>query len=353
MIKSVILIGNGCRGNPDLVDYLCSLGIPILTTWQAMDLVPEDCLTFCGRPGVIGQRAANIIQQKANSLYCYGVKLDLEQAGWDLGNFAPRAVKYVFDVDQAELDKLPGGPSWVKGNIDLCKAVGIGGAPIPGHSNQAWLEWCMGLYVRFRPELDGGIYTSDSGMQSCIMMQAFKVKRGQRVMLCNTIGAMGMEPMAIGAAIASGRQVVVVTGDGGFSLNMQELEIVRREKLDIKYFVFHNGGYGSVVSMQDARFGRRFGADLGSGFTTPTPNRIASAFDLPYSEIMHNKDCLDIFGILQSPGPAIIKVLSPLVLKYACKMGSTLKDNKFILDPMEDMTPKIDDLEELMAWGNE
>ncbi|MDU9703681.1 thiamine pyrophosphate-dependent enzyme, partial [Helicobacter pylori] len=80
---------------------------------------------------------------------------------------------------------------------------------------------------------------------------------------------MGFEPMAIGAAISTDKRVICVAGDGGFFMNMQELEVVKRLGLNIKYFVFCNGGYGSIVSMQDARFNERVGADSQSGFTLP------------------------------------------------------------------------------------
>src|SRR6185369_13384337 len=145
------------------------------------------------------------------------------------------------------------------------------------------------LYDRFRPELDGANVVEDfvdpyyfvrrlgdvceegetivpgsSGMQSCALMQAWKVKRGQHILLCNTIGAMGLEPMAIGAALATDRRVICVTGDGGFFQNMQELEVVKRLRLNIKYFVFVNGGYGSITTMQDARFNLRVGGDPSS-----------------------------------------------------------------------------------------
>ena len=68
-MKPVILIGNGIRGDADLLAYLLSLGIPVLTTWMAADMLPEDHPAFCGRPGIFGNRAANIIQQKANALF--------------------------------------------------------------------------------------------------------------------------------------------------------------------------------------------------------------------------------------------------------------------------------------------
>src|SRR5688572_15819685 len=221
--RPVILIGAGCPHK--LADELCSLGIPVLTTWQGIDRVPEDSPAFCGRPGVIGGRASNIIQQKASVIYIFGARMDGEQVGHRMDNFAPRAQKRVYDVDQAELDKLPA--DWFISRHDLEKVSYP--VYISEQGNPTWMKWCKDLYNHYRYELDGAnivedyvdpyyftrilsnacedgeiIVPASSGMQSCAIMQAFKVKRGQKIILCNTIGAMGMEPMAIGAAIATG-----------------------------------------------------------------------------------------------------------------------------------------------------
>lgn len=107
-MRSVILIGAGC--GRELAESLSRLGIPVLTTWQGIDRIPEDSPVFCGRPGVIGQRAANIINQKAERLYVFGARLDHSQINYKYDTFAPRARKIVYDVDPAELAKFP--PDW-------------------------------------------------------------------------------------------------------------------------------------------------------------------------------------------------------------------------------------------------
>lgn len=363
-MKPVILIGAGCPQK--LADELCELGIPVLVSWQGIDRVPEDSPAFCGRPGVIGQRAANIIQQKASVIYIFGARMDGEQVGHRMDNFAPNAQKRVMDVDQAELDKLPA--DWFVQHKDL------NSIQVPHiESNPRWMQWCKDLYNTYRYELDGAdivedyvdpyyftrilsnaceegeiIVPASSGMQSCALMQAFKVKRGQKILLCNTIGAMGMEPMAIGAAIATGQRVVMVTGDGGFFMNMQELEVVKRLGLNIKYFVFCNGGYGSITTMQDARFNLRVGGDPGSGFTVPDLARVAAVWSIGYHEINSNAQMDTIKALLATDKAAIVRVNTSLAFRYATKVQSSLKDGAFVVDSMEDMTPKIDNLKELM-----
>jgi acetolactate synthase I/II/III large subunit len=388
MNKPCILIGAGCPQS--LADKLCTLGIPVLTTWQGIDRVPENSPVFCGRPGVIGQRAANIIQQKSDLLIVVGARLDMEQVGHRMDNFAPNAVKWIFDIDQAELNKLPASLKWSLYTDDLNSpdffenfmwGFYSEGLHFSSSEKEEWLQWCKDLYNRFRSELDGASYNGDfvdpyyfmrylsdaceegeiivpgsSGMQSCALMQAFKVKENQKILLCNTTGSMGFEPMAIGAALGTGKRVICVTGDGGFSMNFQELETVKRLNLPIKYFVFCNDGYGSITTMQDQRFGKRVGGDKQSGFTLPSLERITAIWGFPYHLLVDNLDVSkQIRRIIDAPGPAVIRVNTSLEFKYACKVQSSLKDGKFLVDDMSDMSPKLDPKEyaEIMAWGNE
>lgn len=360
-MKPAILIGAGCP--QELADHLCTLGVPVLTTWQGIDRVPEDSPVFCGRPGVVGQRAANIIQQECHELHIFGARLDMEQVGHRLDNYAPKAHKYVWDVDLAELKKLPDDRNWTKCRVDLREVHSIPAIEVDGK----WLKWCKDLYRKFRPELDGANIVEDfvdpyyfmrilsncceegevivpgsSGMQSCAFMQAFKVKKGQRILCCNTIGAMGLEPMAIGAAIGSEGRVVCVTGDGGFFLNMQELEVAHRLYLNIKYFVFCNDGYGSISTMQDARFNHRIGSDEESGFTLPSLSRTAAVWGFDFHEMGDNAEVSEkMKGILNGEQAAVIRVRTSLAFRYACKVNSSLKDGIFETDDMADMTPKV------------
>lgn len=361
MNKPVILIGNGIRNNPDILAQLLGLGIPILTTWMAADLLPEDSPVFCGRPGIYGQRAANIIQQKATHLYCFGARLDEQQVAYRYDNFAPNAIKYIYDIDKAEIDKLPS--SWISRN-----SIGtFVDCPLE------WLAWCKGLYKRFRPELEGendpvsvdpfrfvsilsdyaqkdDIIVAGAGKAGETLMQAFKVKAGQRVLTLSTCGAMGYDiPLSIGAAISSGRRVLCVTGDGGFMLNMQELEVVRRLKLPIQFFVHSNNGYGSIRAMQKARFdGHYVGCDPESGFTIPRLAEVAECFGIPYmshATTMASKMQKAAWSLF---APLIVELkVDPDYIQIP-RVATALVNGQWRQDDMSDMTPHIDDLQELM-----
>ena len=371
----VILLGNGIRNNTELIKRLCSLNIPVLLTWPAMDCLDENDSVYCGRPGILGQRAANIIQQKATHLYCFGARLDGEQVFYDYNKFAPNAIKYVFDIDENEYKKFPKSSSDWFFFRPPDDALVFEIKP----SSLEWLTWCKSIYTRFRPELDGGndtdifvdpftfmrllsdscksddvLATGSSGNAATIFMQTFKVKKGQRVQNVSSIGSMGADiPMALGAAVASGRRTICVTGDGGFHMNAQELEIIHRLRLPITFFVVNNNGYASIRNNQDVRFeGRHVGCDPKSGMTLPKLEEIADAYGLMYkslrgSDLSSNLD----FSKYISTYPAIVEVfVDPDWVQYP-RCIAVMKDGQFTRDDMSDMTPKIEDLKELMAWG--
>jgi acetolactate synthase-1/2/3 large subunit len=365
MDKPVIILGNGVRNSPDLIKYLCSFGAPVLTTWMAADLIPEDSPVYCGRPGIFGQRAANIIQQKATHLYCFGARLDGEQVAYDYDRFAPNAEIYIYDIDEAEAQKFP--PRY---HTTTATAALIDPGPFD------WLIWCKALYNHFRPELDGcednpkyvnpfrlmsllhDYSTPDdvfalgsSGNAPTVFFQSYKVKAGQRVSNVCTIGSMGADiPMALGAALATGRRTICVTGDGGFQMNAQELETIRRLRLPVIFFVLNNNGYNSIRVAQKARFGRVTGADPSSGLTLPSIEAIAEAYRWAYMPLRGSD--LPNFGRALGFAPMIVEVfVDPEWQQLPRVMASTV-NGQLRTDNMERMSPYLpeDELKEIMEY---
>lgn len=357
MYKPCILIGNGMRGNPALVKHLQSLNIPCLYTWMAADMGVEDDPTYCGRPGIFGQRASNIIQQKATHLYCFGARLDGEQVAYRYDNFAPNAIKFIYDIDRAELDKLP--KSWKR--YDTNAMIGAG--------DPDWLAWCKALYASFRPELDGedgGKFVNpftfltllhehsnaddvfaigSSGNAPCTFFQSYKVKAGQRISNVSTIGSMGADiPMALGAALATGKRTICVTGDGGFQMNAQELETIRRLHLPIIFFVMNNGGYNSIRVGQLARFGRVMGANPATGLTFPQLENLAHVYGFMYMKLDGSN--LADFAKCFVAQPLIVEVMVDPDWEQLPRVKAF--GNPPVIDAMENMSPYIDDLAELM-----
>jgi acetolactate synthase-1/2/3 large subunit len=175
-------------------------------------------------------------------------------------------------------------------------------------------------------------------------MQAWKIKDGQRVVFAPALGPMGFDiPMALGACIASGaKRTLCITGDGGFQLNIHTLETIRHLKLPIKFFVFCNGGYGSIMSMQRNYFDARFvGSNPDSGLTFPPLDKIAEAYGFEYHKIMtgfKSKD--EIKLIMADDKPALCEVVIDPKQTQMYRVSSVPNERgEMVSAPMEDLHP--------------
>jgi acetolactate synthase-1/2/3 large subunit len=123
------------------------------------------------------------------------------------------------------------------------------------------------------------ILISDVGLHKLWIARMFPAHEPETVFIANGLAGMGIAlPTAIAAKLVHpDRHVVTVSGDGGFLMNVQELETAVRLRAAVVNVVWENGQYGSIVWKQDKRFGRHFGTD----FTNPDFVRLADAFGMP------------------------------------------------------------------------
>jgi acetolactate synthase-1/2/3 large subunit len=375
--RPVLFIGNGVRAaaRDGILNRLIEiLQIPVLATWKVVDLLPETNLYYAGRPGAIGQRGANFTQQNADFLLVLGARLDLPQTAFDHANFARHARKVLVDIDPAEIGKLQ-----MPINVPVCADAAefiaeflCQSSSLVRRDRSCWLRRTRDWYQRYpviQPEYweDHGvvdvyvlmdvlsdelehadlIVPGSSGPCSDIFMQAFRVKEGQRVVNAPGLGSMGTGlPGTIGACLASGRRrTICVNGDGGFQLNIQELETVRRLGLPIKYFVLCNGGYASIMATQRNYFQGRFtGSDSSSRLTLPDLMRVAEAYGIPTAEIRSHAGIREnVRAVLSQDGPVVCAVQTALDQPIAPRVTSEMRPGGVIVSkPMEDMWPFLD-----------
>ena len=378
--RPVLMVGNGIRlanAIPELEELFEALNIPVLTTWNGIDLIEEENPLYFGRPGGLGHRYANFMQQNSDFFLSIGARLNLLQTGYNFDGFARAAYKVMVDVDENELHKIN-----VRPDLPVCADAGEFIREILKHKNliQKWdrSEWFnYGRRMRERYPLvpkayweqkervntyclletiskymmPEDIYVSGSS-GSCIdiSMQTFKVKKGQRVFCTKGLASMGYGfPSTIGACLASGgRRTVGVNGDGGFVMNIQELETVRRLDLPIKLFVLCNCGYGAIQATQTNLFDKHFvDCNEASGLSIPPIAKVAAAFGLKTVSI-HNNSELDekVWEVMDYEGPVVVEVFTPITLTALPKQVSyKRKDGQMESLPLEYMNPPISDEE--------
>jgi acetolactate synthase-1/2/3 large subunit len=170
-----------------------------------------------------------------------------------------------------------------------------------------------------------------------------KLKKGQRAVATGGLGAMGYGlPAAIGGCIGGGgRRTISVDGDGGFMLNIQELEVAKRLHLPIKFFVLNNNGYASIRASQSGYFKETIGCDSSSGMTLPDIGKLAHAFGIQSFQITSQSNLRASFrAVLDSNGPAVCEVMVQPDQAIGPRITSKLgKDGVMVSSPWEDLFP--------------
>lgn len=376
--RPVLLAGHGLRlaGATETFRTLAErLNLPVLVTWNAIDILESDHPLFVGRPGTYGQRGANFAIQNCDLLLALGSRLSIPQTGYDYSQFARAARKVYVDIDPAELGKFPTPP-------DLAVAADVGAfvtaldAALPAGWQPAitadWRQRCRDWSVRYPvclPEYSAGegpvnsfafmetlsdllpegaiIVPTGSGSGFTSAHQALRIKKGQRCFTSNGFAEMGFDlPGAIGACIGFNRQpVVTMTGDGGVQMNIQELQTLAHHRLPVKLFIFNNDGYLTIRHTERALFqGRLSGTDPETGVSLPDMVRLAAAYDLPAFRIHNRQELRDgIARALSESGPVVVDVImerdQPLVPKTSFRQ---LPDGRLVSPPLEDLFPFLD-----------
>lgn len=158
---------------------------------------------------------------------------------------------------------------------------------------------------------EGDIIVTGVGTSYTGTHQVIKLKKGQR--LISNIGCGGMGyglPAAIGACIASNQRVILIEGEGGLQMNLQELQTVVHHKLPLKIFILNNNSYLAIRLTQKKYFNRFGGIDPKSGISFPNLSKIAWAYGIPFIRTVLEKEVkADINRVLQMKGAVIHEIM--------------------------------------------
>ena len=374
--KPVLMIGEEVRwsGNYEKIKNLYeNLNIPVVTEWNAHDLIPDDHRLYCGRPGTIGTRGGNFTVQDSDLLITLGCQLSIRQLSYEWKNFALDAKKIAVNSDYNELDK----PTL---NIDLpiiydcgefadklCAAIAD-----QRFEHQSWLTWCKELnnkypvvktehYNETKPlnvyavinELskhapDDVCFVLANGAACVVGLQASIIKSKTRIFTNSGASGMGYGVAAsIGAAVACNNKktVICIEGDGSLMMNLQEIQTIKTNNQNIKIIILNNDGYHSIKQTQNNLFHGKergyCGADATSGLEFPNFEFIARAFEIEYAAIK-------TLSQLENNINRIFEVDHPLILEFFVDpnqdfepklISKMLEDGTFVTPSLEDMHP--------------
>jgi acetolactate synthase-1/2/3 large subunit len=371
--RPMILAGNGVRlagAQAKFKSLARALKMPVLLTWLAVDLFGHDEDNLVGKPGTVAPRGVNFALQNADLLLVIGARLDFTITGYAPERLARGAKKIMVDIDPAEIAKLA---RYLELGIccdagEFIEALSKATADTVQPERLAWHQRCAHWKSRYPvllPEhaVDHGkvstyfladclsdllpenaiVVSGSSGAGIEIFQHALRLKRGQRLYHTTALGAMGYGlPAAIGACLGSdGRETVLVDGDGGIQLNIQELATIERLQLPIKIFILNNDGYSSIRTSQERWFGRQTGADSRSGLSLPDIVPLAEAYGLATARIVEQRDLRGQLGrILSRSGPMVCDVLCrPDEARVPSLSSAQRADGSLYSKPLEDLWP--------------
>lgn len=342
--KPILLVGNGARisGASNLIcEFSQKTNIPVLTTMIGVDLIQGD--EHIGFIGTHGNRIANMIINECDLVISVGARLGIRQVGRYAKNFAPNADLIRVDIDDDELSRN------IKDNEQKYKLDAkefmqmLLKEDIPDYS--LWKNQCMQA-KKLLDEYDitegnaavakissllpeNATVAVDVGQNQCWCAQSLNLKgKNGRILIGGGYGTMGCGlPYAIGASISNSNSVTYcITGDGGFQMNIQELETVKRENLPIKILILNNKVLGKISETQHNNHNDRYAqTTFESGYTVPDFQKIAEAYGIKSATVSSYNDLDKYKSWFTNDRPCLINIMlsesSVLVPKIKWETG--------------------------------
>lgn len=379
--RPVILAGNGIANSGALEKFhkfAKYLGIPVVGAAIAVDVMYSDYELYYGLSGVIGPRTGNFILQNSDLILALGTSLGFKTTGYSQELFAPKAKIVMIDIDEYEKQK-PGVryDLFIKADLHTFLVEGLKNLS-KKILNNSWKNYCNSLKERFTPyeaiegikndervcmyyfwkkfselEPEDTIIALGNNTGICAKLQIGVKTNKQRVLANNNCGSMGYDiPCALGAAVATKKEVIVVTGDGSIMMNLQELQTIVYNKLPIKVVVFENDGYNAVRQTSKNFFnGFEVGCSRESGISFPNFKEVAGTFGFKYNVVNTNKEVEEgLKWLFSEKGNLLLEIKEKLDDPVTPKMMSRMtSDGKFLSPSLEDLYPFLDE-EELKKW---
>lgn len=309
--KPLLLVGGGVR-HANAVASLQNLvrrsGFPAVTTYAAVDVLGAEDASYLGVMGQFGNPLANAATGECDLIIALGSRFAQKQMGNSPDLFAPFARVVCVNIDMAEMAASPrtidvaidfdlkslleawlpeledSQKNWVEMSCleertpiarPVEQFVTSGSSPLSPYALASYLVESIGA----RP----AIVALDVGQNVVASVQRVKFPRNVRIFSSWGNSPMGYSlPAAIGAWVANpGSEIVCVIGDGGFQVNIQELQTIVKYRIPIKIVLWNNHAYVTIHEYQDGNLDSRYEAtDSSHGYSHPDFVRVAQAYGI-------------------------------------------------------------------------
>ncbi len=371
--RPVLVLGGGLKTpavGPVLQECIDRLGVPVLLSWAAVDLLAADHPLRVGPFGVYSPRAGNFAVQNADLVVALGSRLSQNLTGGILSSFARTATIAMVDADEHEMSKFDGrgievevrikarltdffaalrpqltswvSPEWPEwtGKIDHWRRTFKPDPSPRAETDHPYLDACDFVRELSKVLPEGALLYVDTGGNLTWTCNGLSPKRGQSVHSAWNHTPMGYAlPASIGAAMHDPRRsLTCITGDGGLMLCLAELATVSKHRLPVKIILFNNHSHGIQKQTLDTWLnGRYVGVNPASGLAFPDKFAcVAEALGVPAVTIDGKLPvAAELAKVYAQPGPVFVNVeINPDQKLYpVLKFGSALENQSPLLDP--------------------
>lgn len=333
--KPYLLVGQGVllsEAENALMMFVEKTGIPVASTLLGLGAFPSSHPLYVGYLGMHGNYAPNLQTNECDVLLAVGMRFDDRVTG-DVERYAKQAKVIHVDIDKAELNKIVKAEVGIHGDAKLVLTTLLD--LVKEKQHEQWLkqfrlleeqekslvmkeavqpsvdELRMAEVINLLAEKDNGdmIVVTDVGQHQMVTSRYFRYNNPKSNVTSGGLGTMGFGlPAGIGAKLgAPQKKVVIVMGDGGYQMTIQELGTIMQFEIDVKLLVLNNNFLGMVRQWQQMFFDRRYSF---TDIQNPDFIKIAEGYGIEGRKVTERKNLNKAIGEwLNSDGAALLEVV--------------------------------------------
>ncbi len=351
--KPILYVGGGAissNASKNIYELATKAEIPVVTTIMGLGAFPGAHDLCLGMPGMHGTAYANKAIMEADFIMAMGARFDDRVAG-DVADFAHQAVRVHIDIDPAEFNKRVNVDIYIEGDLNevleqiLPDVHAIKNRPWASHIQnlkknnplkynkvEGFIKPQQIIHRLWEKTKGDAIIASDVGQHQMWAALFYMFKEPRQWLNSGGLGSMGFGfPAGIGAKVGRpDKEVVVITGDGSFQMNIQELATIRQNNIKVKIMVLNNSYLGMVRQWQEMFYDERY-ASVHNEFN-PDFVKVAQAYSIPAKRVQKSSEIDDgIDFLLKTDDAALLEVDIPPGEKVFPMVPSGLKYDSMIM----------------------